>query len=196
MQKKLVFYRKEIKTLQKQLEDTLNINKIIDFENEEVEKKRALDELENEKSKLQRLKRNIGGNEDFRSTHAVIIRKDELYEQLKKRRQELKDKTAVGRKQEKQIKDQHEIISILEEKCRKVKDALKMQKMQPLKEEIQKKTEEQTTAEIKGLEFEISQEKRNYKDLITHEENEISELQLLLDRLNLEAKQKDQVFSL
>ncbi len=206
LQKKMAFYRREIKEITKQLEDGYNINKhslrclthitdrIIAFENEEKEKRKIIEDLEGEKQKLRKL-HNKGYNSgmDAVKGHGVVARKDELYEQLREKKAELKEKQLIARKQERQIKEQHEFIVTTEEKTRKLRESLSVKKPEPAVTPEERRSPEEVQAEIRELEMEEAKERKRYKQLISTQETALGELTMQLERLNVELKQKDQV---
>jgi len=190
--------------MKRQLEGSLNIEKlflnftcrIVALENEERAKKKILQELEEERRSLLKIQKEQKKAMDTMINEKELEKKkDQLAEELKIKKNEYKEKQNLLRKQEKQMREQHELYITLEEKCRRLKRLISDKKAgiapnpgKVVTEEDIAKLEES----IKGLERAQAEEKKKYKDMITTQENKIKELNTQLDRLNLEFKQKDQ----
>ncbi len=125
-------------------------------------------------------------------------RKDQLKEELRSRKNELKEKQSILRKQEKQMKDQHETLIRLEERCRKLQTLI-AEKKAGAAHGSPGETKARTQADVEALQAEIREAERNYnedkkkyKQLIATQENRVKDLSLQLEGLQLELKQKDQ----
>jgi len=166
------------------------------LENEERAKKKILQELEEEKKSLLKIQKEQKKAMDIMINEKELEKKkDQLTEELKVKKNEYKEKQNLLRKQEKQMREQHEAYITLEEKCRKLKTLIHEKKAgiapnpgKVVTEEDIAKIEES----IKELERAQTEEKKKYKAMITTQENKIKELNTQLDTLNLEFKQKDQ----
>jgi ethanolamine utilization protein EutQ (cupin superfamily) len=122
-------------------------------------------------------------------------KRDQLREELKLKKAEYKEKQNLLRKQEKQMREQHEAYISLEEKCRKLQGLINEKRAGIVPNTGKNVTEEDIAKleeSVKELEKTQLEEKRKYKNMITTQENKIKELNAQLDTLNLELKQKDQ----
>jgi len=126
----------------------------------------------------------------------MMKRKEQLKEEFRQHKNELKEKQLILRKQEKVMKDQHEANVKLEEKCRKLQTMINEKKAGVLTNDQEAtKTEEDVIKlrnEYKETEKEYNNEKRKYKELIAGQETRIKDLNYELEKLQLELKQKDQ----
>lgn len=127
----------------------------------------------------------------------LLVKRDQLREELKLKKNELKEKQNILRLQEKHMKDQHENLIKMDEKCRKLSTLINEKKAGIKREgEEEGKTQADVDAldiEIKELERKQIEDKKKYKVLISTQENKIKDLSLNLEKANLELKMKDQV---
>eukprot|EP00826_Nyctotherus_ovalis_P060391 TRINITY_DN8469_c0_g2_i1.p1 TRINITY_DN8469_c0_g2~~TRINITY_DN8469_c0_g2_i1.p1 ORF type:complete len:442 (+),score=151.18 TRINITY_DN8469_c0_g2_i1:31-1326(+) len=196
IQQKISYYKKQTETMKKQLEGALNIDKIVALENEEVARRKVIQELESEKNSLLRIQREQSKAMDVMANERELKkRRDQLKEELRNKKNELKEKQGLLRRQEKQMKEQHEAYINLEEKCRKLQGIINNKRagLSLGTTEIITEGDVQTLEdEIKTLELSQSEEKKKYKQMIATQENRLKELTGQIDALNLELKQKDQ----
>jgi chromosome segregation ATPase len=162
------------------------------LENEEKEKKQLLEKLKKEEEILSRAHKDaiLADNIGFDK------RKEKLREELKASKAELKEKQGLLRKQEKHMKEQHEILVSLEDKCRKYQSLIYEHKACIEYDKIKYKTEEDVIKlkeRLQEVENKYEEEKRRCKQLITNHGNTIKNLNYELDTLTLELKEKDQI---
>lgn len=204
IEQKVSYYKKQIQAMKRQLEGSLNIEKlvldvyyrIVALENEERAKKKVLQELESEKQSLLKIQKEQKKAMDVMINEKDLKKKrDQLKEELRAKKNEYKEKQNLLRKQEKQMKEQHETYITLEEKCRKLQGLINEKKAGISSDNAKAVTEDDVNKledSIKDLERIQAEEKRKYKQMITTQENKIKELNAQLDTLTLELKQKDQ----
>eukprot|EP00826_Nyctotherus_ovalis_P039372 TRINITY_DN3785_c0_g2_i1.p1 TRINITY_DN3785_c0_g2~~TRINITY_DN3785_c0_g2_i1.p1 ORF type:complete len:269 (-),score=99.33 TRINITY_DN3785_c0_g2_i1:40-846(-) len=126
-------------------------------------------------------------------------KREKLKEELKVYKAELKEKQVLLRKQERHMKEQHEIVINLEEKCRKYQALIYEHKAGTAAEqrnERKQKTEEDIARlreKLQEEENKYEEEKIRCKQLINNHENLIKDLNYELDSLTLELKQKNQI---
>eukprot|EP00826_Nyctotherus_ovalis_P058217 TRINITY_DN7988_c0_g2_i4.p1 TRINITY_DN7988_c0_g2~~TRINITY_DN7988_c0_g2_i4.p1 ORF type:complete len:483 (-),score=190.78 TRINITY_DN7988_c0_g2_i4:238-1686(-) len=170
--------------------------RIVALENEERAKKKILQELESEKQSLLKIQKEQKKAMDVMINEKDLKKKrDQLREELRAKKNEYKEKQNLLRKQEKQMKEQHETYISLEEKCRKLQGLINEKKAGITPDHTKAVTEDDVNKledSIKNLERIQAEEKRKYKQMITTQENKIKELNAQLDTLSLELKQKDQ----
>ena len=153
--------------------------------------------MESENQSLLKIKK-----EQQRAMNVMINEKDlkkkldEIRKDTMQKKAEIREKQNILRKQDKQMKDQHEALIVLDEKCRKL-NAIVAEKKAGIGEFAEKAKSQQ---DIEKLELEIKQlekvereEKVRYKQMITEQENKIKDMNNRIDSLNLELKAKDQV---
>ena len=122
-------------------------------------------------------------------------KRDKLKEDLRNKKNELKEKQGLLRRQEKQMKEQHEAYITLEEKCRKLESSINIKKAGLSSNPTEAITENDIQSleeEIKSLEQAQNEEKRKYKQMISTQENKLKELTSQVDALTFQLKQKDQ----
>lgn len=166
------------------------------LENEEVARRKVIQELESEKNSLLRIQREQNKAMDVVANERELKkRRDQLKEELRNKKNELKEKQGLLRRQEKQMKEQHEAYINLEEKCRKLQGIINNKRAGLSLGTTEVITEGDVQAledEIKILELSQSEEKKKYKQMIATQENKLKELTGQIDALGLELKQKDQ----
>ena len=122
-------------------------------------------------------------------------KKERLKEQLKQKKTELKEKQALLKKQEAYMKGQHENLIRLENKCRKLQTLINEHKAGVRKpDEEDSKTEEdieKLKERLRGEEKEFKEEKKRYRQMIGTHENIVKGLNLELENIRVELKEKD-----
>jgi len=166
------------------------------LENEEAAKRKMIQELETEKNSLLRIQREQNKAMDaMLNDRELKKRRDQLREELRNKKNELKEKQGLLRRQEKQMKEQHEAYINLEEKCRKLQTLINTRRAglsSGITEIITESDVQALEEEIKELEQSQTEEKKKYKQMIATQENKLKELTVQVDSLNLELKKKDQ----
>ena len=122
--------------------------------------------------------------------------KEQLMEELKQCRAELKEKQILARKKERQMNLQHESIMKLDKQCRKLNDLIYKQKTGFSKSDAENNyTEddiERLKAELNEAERDYEERKDKYRQHISSQEALIKDYNLELERLNLILKQRNQ----
>lgn len=169
------------------------MRRVIDLENEEKAKKKFVAKLQREEQMLSKAN---GECKNAPENDALFKRKKErLKEELKVHKAELKEKQGLLRKQEKHMKEQHENLIKLEAKCRKLQTLINEHKAGIVQLDVEEhKTEEDVNGLKEKLEEEErkhEEEKRKHRQLVAAHENVVRKLNLELEAVTLQLKQKD-----
>eukprot|EP00826_Nyctotherus_ovalis_P037626 TRINITY_DN3445_c0_g2_i2.p1 TRINITY_DN3445_c0_g2~~TRINITY_DN3445_c0_g2_i2.p1 ORF type:complete len:259 (-),score=69.63 TRINITY_DN3445_c0_g2_i2:442-1218(-) len=122
-------------------------------------------------------------------------KKERLKEELKTHKAELKEKQGLLRKQERYMKEQHENLIKLETKCRKLQALINEHKAGIVQPDVEEhKSEEDVNGlrdKLKEEEKKYEEEKKKHRQLIVAHENIVKNLNLELEAVTLQLKQKD-----
>ena len=135
----------------------------------------------------------ISNSKDFKA------RKKKITSELDEVKKALREKQGDLRKNEKIMKEQHEKLITLEEKCKKLHVAIKDKKAkgsqtdQPTKHRTQEDLDK-LDQEIHDLEGKKKVEEKKFKKTVETQEHKIGELQMQINLLNMQLKEKDQVY--
>lgn len=182
-QMRLLYYKKEIGNMRRHLEDTYNIQKITQLEDEQKNKKRILQQLQDENKALckvqkdqeQALKSLSKENEYEKKIH-------ELDGELKLAKEHLRKVNTKKREDERAMKHQHDQLIALEDKCRKMAIVIKEKKKQ--RQEIKQKD----TKEVADQNIEDQKEGRDKQYSMQDLKQLEQELKLAEQEKNLEER--------
>ena len=191
--------KSQMESLQKNLEEVYNIDKVNQLESEIKEKEQILKTLKNEKKLLNHAvkEQNKGINEyitKFDSTKDI----EDLSEQLKKVKEENHSYKAIYKELNNKIKTQGINIDKLENKCKKIKQNIEFQKKKQMKEvqkNLQEEKEEKEEDEFDGNIEKMEEAEKNLINEINIEEKnfrmEINEEVLTMKNINNEIEKKN-----
>ena len=191
--------KSQMESLQKNLEEVYNIDKVNQLESEIKEKEQILKTLKNEKKLLNHAvkEQNKGINEyitKFDSTKDI----EDLSEQLKKIKEENHSYKAIYKELNNKIKTHGINIDKLENKCKKIKQNIEFQKKKQMKEvqkNLQEEKEEKEEDEFDGNIEKMEEAEKNLINEINIEEKnfrmEINEEVLTMKNINNEIEKKN-----
>ena len=195
--------------MRRQLEESYNIQKITQLEDEQKNKQRILKQLQEENRALVKVQKDqekalqsLSKENDYEKKIYV------LNVELKKAKEHLRKLQQQKREDEKSMKIQHETLIMLEEKCRKMalvikekkkkrQDMKKMENLQNSQTKIYTKEDlRKLEEELKQAEQEKVQEEKKLKDQVKVQDSQIKQLQIELSMLTQQVKEKDQEYRL
>ena len=208
-QGRIQYYKKEIGNMRRHLEDTYNVQKITQLEDEQKNKKRILLQLQEENRALAKVQKDQEKALQSLSRENDYEKKiNELNLELKEAKDHLRGLQLRKREDERSMKAQHEQLVALEDKCRKMALVIKEKKkkrqevreQQNFKEMTKNKYTKDDLAnlekELKFAEQEKLLEEKKLKDAVKHQELHVRALQTELANVTQQVKEKDQEYRL
>eukprot|EP00744_Colponema_vietnamica_P001630 GILI01002681.1.p1 GENE.GILI01002681.1~~GILI01002681.1.p1 ORF type:complete len:457 (+),score=130.11 GILI01002681.1:573-1943(+) len=194
--KKNEVYKRDIASLKKQIAESASIDRITMLENQLREKEKQLAELQDENKALVRIQREQSkALEQASNVEEYPTKIRVLMEDLKVHREKLREIQGQKSRDEKVLKQQHEQLVNLEEKCRKLQQLLSAKK-KPEEDEPKPQVSE---SDIKDLEWKMKvlseakkMEEKKYKLKMQQAQLQVKELQLQVEALSIQLKEKDQ----
>ncbi|OMJ92691.1 hypothetical protein SteCoe_4573 [Stentor coeruleus] len=195
--------KQDIDRMKKELQGSLNMQNIIEYENKSVYLSKRIEELENERKSLRKYEimyKKLIDNAQSANSYPEKISK--LREEIRTNKEKYKEIIAKLKNDEKVYKTQHERCVDLEEKCRKLWEFIKAKRKEDengkrknyenLLDDVNEGDVDDIKEKLKKAEGYKTEEEQKMKIIIKDLETQIREGRHHLEMLKIKFKEKDQ----